>query len=100
MIKDWSVESLNGEVFHFKNSLRPFIEIMDDQWEVYFLELNEQRFYTIDDLSYEELEFYTKDDDPTFKGVKVCGNFKWTVSSPPSIYPNEKSQKFLKSIDK
>lgn len=79
MIKDWSIVSLSGEVFHFKNSLRPFTEIKSDQWEVYFLDLNEQRFYSIDDLPYEGLEFYTKDDDHSFKGVEVCGSLKWDV---------------------
>ena len=79
MIKDWNRQSLNGEIFHFKNSLRPFIEIIDDQCEAYFLDLSQQHFYTLDDLVYEELNFYTKDDDPDFKGVEVCGNFKWDV---------------------
>lgn len=79
MIKDWSIESLYGEIFHFKNSLRPFIEITDEQSEAYFLDLSQQRYYTIDDLPYEGLEFYAKNDDRTFKGVEICGNFKWGV---------------------
>lgn len=79
MIKDWSIESLDGEVFHFKNSSRPFIEILNSQYEGYFLDLNQQRYYTLDDLPYEGLEFYAKDDDRTFKGVEVYGNFKWEV---------------------
>ena len=79
MIKDWSIENLYGEIFHFKNSLRPFIEIRNTQWEVYFVDINEQEFYDLDDLPCEGLEFYTKDDDPSFKGVEVCGKFKWDV---------------------
>lgn len=27
MIRDWNRENLKGQVFHFKASLRPFIEV-------------------------------------------------------------------------
>ena len=77
MIKDWNRENLNGKIFHFKNSLRPFIDVSNKitHCDFYFLDLNEKIFYSFDELEDEGLEFYTKDDDPDFKGVDVCGIF-------------------------
>ena len=52
MIKDWNRENLNGKVFHFKNSLRPFIDVSNKitHCDLYFLDLNEEIFYSFYEL--------------------------------------------------
>ena len=78
MIKDWNREDLQGQVFHFKNSLRPFTAIKDGAWDNYFLDLNEGIFYTLYELlEAEGLRFYEKEDDEDFMGVKVAGRIEW-----------------------
>ena len=80
MIKDWNRENLQGQVFHFKNSLRPFIAIQDGAWDNYFLDLSEGIFYTLHELlEVEELRFYEKEDDEDFMGVDVVGRLEWDV---------------------
>jgi hypothetical protein len=72
MIKDWNNEILDGAVFHFKNSLRPFISVYDEnEDETLFIDLHNFIGYHFDDLEYNELNFYTKNDDEDFKGVDV-----------------------------
>ena len=79
MIKDWnSGEVKNGEVFHFQNSIRPFIEIVDiNTDEPSFLDLDSYEAYTFDNLPYQGLEFYTKENDKYFYGVDVVGKISW-----------------------
>lgn len=77
MIKDWNREDLQGQVFHFKNSLRPFIAIRDCARDYFFLDLNEGIFYSFDDLEFEGLCFYEKEDDDDFKGVEIAGKVEW-----------------------
>ena len=77
MIKDWNRnEVLGNTVFHFKNSLRPFVSVPMDNFEDIFIDINEWVAYTLDDLERENLFFYTKEDDPIFKGVEVAGTIK------------------------
>lgn len=77
MIKDWNRENLTGKVFHFKNSLRPFICVENTAGDYYFLDVNESRFYSFKELDYEGLEFYRKEDDDDFMGVMIEGHIKW-----------------------
>lgn len=71
MIKDWNRSQVLGQaVFHFKNSLRPFVSITVLNQDI-FLDIDLMEGYTLDELEYEGLEFYTKDDDEDFKGVNV-----------------------------
>lgn len=80
MIKDWNKgENKKGEVFHFKNSLRPFIEIVlpQNNYTGVFVDINTFEGYQFDDLEYEGLEFYSKEDDKDFMGVQVDGRIEW-----------------------
>lgn len=77
MIRDWNRNQVLGNtVFHFKNSLRPFINVDDINGTYYFLDLNELVFYPFEALEYEGLEFYTKEEDEDFMGVEVAGTIK------------------------
>ncbi len=77
MIKDWNRSEVFGPtVFHFKNSLRPFVFVQMDNFEDIFIDINEWVAYTFDDLEFEGLNFYTKEDDDVFKGVEVAGTLK------------------------
>ncbi len=79
MIIDWNRTTLeNGTVFHFKNSLRPFIDIEKDG-NYYFLDVNEIKLYTLGDLRREGLEFYKDEDDEDFSGVEIDGKIEWVV---------------------
>ena len=78
MLKDWNRREVNkGEVFYFKNSLRPFITIDNTAEDDLFLDINEMIVYSLDDLDYEKLYFYEKEDDEDFKGVKIAGKIEW-----------------------
>ena len=76
MIRDWNRENLTGKVFHFQNSLRPFTEVYNTCDERYFLDLNESKIYSFEEL-YDELSFYDDDEDDDFMGVKVDGHVEW-----------------------
>ena len=78
MIRDWNRENLKGQVFHFKASLRPFIEVSMVN-DFGFLDLNDFNIYELDDLKSEGLFFFKKEDDEDFKGVDVVGHLKWDV---------------------
>lgn len=78
MVKDWNRENLEGQVFHFKASLRPFIEIRTTN-EFGFLDLNDFTIYELDDLKSEGLFFFEKEDDKDFEGVDVVGRLEWDV---------------------
>ena len=75
MIKDWNRKDIK-EVFHFKNSLRPFINVDNTSGDFCFLDLNERKVYTYDDLEYEGLEFYKDNVDDDFMGVEIDGEIK------------------------
>lgn len=77
MIKDWNREDLTGQVFHLKNSLRPFTAIKNCTGEDFFLDLNEGIFYSFYEvLEGEGLLFYEKEDDDDFFGVEVVGHIE------------------------
>lgn len=77
MIVDWNKTTLeDGTVFHFKNSLRPFIDI-DKDGDYYFLDINEIKLYTLEDLRHEGLSFYEDENNEDFRGVKIDGKIKW-----------------------
>ena len=64
-------------MFHFQYSLRPFIcaRGMDD--DLYFIDLTEGVVYNWDELGYNDLYFYTKEDDEDFYGVAVIGDINY-----------------------
>ena len=77
MLKDWNrCKIVKNEVFHFKNSLRPFVNVDNTSGDFCFLDLNEMKVYTFDDLDYEGLYFYTIEEDDDFMGVEIAGNIK------------------------
>ena len=78
MIVDWNRKDLRGQVFHFKASLRPFIEVrMINGFG--FLDLNDFALYELDDLKSEGLLFFEKEGDEDFQGVDVAGRLEWDV---------------------
>lgn len=78
IIKDWNRGEINeNEVFHFKNSLRPFIAVQDTCGEHLFLDLDEKMIYSLEALEYENLSFYDKEDDEDFMGVEIDGKIDW-----------------------
>lgn len=78
MIIDWNRQTLKpGQVFHFKNSLRPFISVDNTSGDFCFLDFNEMKIYTFDELEYEGLYFYTDETDDDFMGVELDGKIKW-----------------------
>lgn len=78
MIRDWNRENLQGQVFHFKASLRPFIEVNTPN-DYGFLDLNDFTLYELDNLKSESLFFFEKEGDEDFKGVDVVGRLEWYV---------------------
>lgn len=78
MIVNWNNYEVNhSQVFHFQHSLRPFVEVIDTRGEGLFLDVNEMKVYTFEDLEKDELYFYRKDDDEDYLGVEVDGKVEW-----------------------
>ena len=78
MIRDWNREDLQGQVFHFKNSLRPFTAVKNSVSEDFFLDLNEGIFYNFYELlEGEGLRYYENENDDDFIGVEVVGHVEW-----------------------
>lgn len=78
MIVDWNRRKLEyGQVFHFQNSLRPFIGIRNTSGDALFLDIDKMIAYDFDELEYEGLEFYSKEDDDDFLGVELDGRIEW-----------------------
>lgn len=78
MIIDWNRETLmRGQVFHFKNSLRPFVEVCTTSDNTLFLDVDAMIAYNFDELEYEGLEFYRKEEDDDFLGVEIDGHIEW-----------------------
>lgn len=80
IIKNWNRRELNkNEVFHFKNSLRPFISIESYEGGCFFLDIDEGCFYPLDALEFEGLEFYKDEteEDLDFMGVEIDGKLDW-----------------------
>ena len=78
MIVDWNKKDLRGQVFHFKASLRPFIEVRTIN-DFGFLDLNDFALYELDELKSEGLFFFEKENDEDFRGVDVVGRLEWDV---------------------
>ena len=76
MTVDWNRLNLEGYVFHFKASLRPFIEVKTPNGYG-FLDLNDFTLYELDTLESEGLFFFEKEDDEDFKGVMIDGRVQW-----------------------
>lgn len=78
MIADWNRNEVEkGQVFHFKNSLRPFIIVKDSNDNELFLNIEEMKIYSLDELETEVLFFYRIDDDDDFLGVNLDGHIEW-----------------------
>lgn len=78
MIIDWNRTTLEyGQVFHFANSLRPFVEVKSADGDTLFLDINQMIVYNFDELEYEGLEFYHQEDDDDFQGVEIDGYVTW-----------------------
>lgn len=59
------------EIFHFKNSLRNFITCYKNGTQ-YYLDLDSRILYNFDELDYEGLYFYYKEEDEDFLGVEIA----------------------------
>lgn len=78
MIIDWNRETLmRGQAFHFKNSLRPFVEVCTTGDNTLFLDVDKMIVYDFDELEYEGLQFYRKEEDDDFLGVEIDGYVAW-----------------------
>lgn len=80
MIVNWNKgEVKKGQVFHFKNSLRPFIDITSEAGgDILFLDINEWEiygFYEIQEV--EGLRFYENEGDEDYLGVEIDGKIEW-----------------------
>lgn len=77
-IVDWNIGEVGkNEVFHFKNSLRPFIEIHNVYHEDLFLDIDNGECYSFEALEYEGLFFYEDENNDDFMGVEIDGKIKW-----------------------
>ena len=85
MIIDWNdKDHKSNEVFHFKNSLRPFIEAADYYGDPVFIDIDAMTTHTYDDIIISEgLKFYSGDDvgidDPDFLGIEIDGKIEWVA---------------------
>ena len=80
MVKDFNRGQVkSGETFHFQHSLISFIWIdRDDSVDGgYFVDIDEFRAYTLDELANDGFYFYSKEEDEDFKGVEVDGKLEW-----------------------
>ena len=79
MIKDWNRHEIgHNEVFHFKNSLAPFISVVNENGDQMFVNIQTGEVFSfewVDVLGY--YQFYEKEDDPDFLGVEVDGKIEW-----------------------
>ena len=79
MIKNWNIgEVKEGEVFHFENSLEPFIWFTDGYGNDCFLDINTFELYNLSDLNIYGYNFYSEDDGDYF-GLEVDGKIKWVA---------------------
>ena len=78
MILDYNRYEVNrGQVFHFKNSLVPFVNISTEDDDL-FLDIDELEAYTLNEiLLSDDYEFYEKEDDEDFLGVESFGRIRW-----------------------
>ena len=61
-------------MFHFKNSLRPFIcSYLFSNGDMVFVDIKEGFVYQMDELENHYLEFYRDEEDDDFLGVAIIG---------------------------
>lgn len=71
IIVDYNRGMAEGKVFHFRNSLRPFIVVtLPDDTDI-FVDLHWHLAYTYEHLVFEGLEFYETEADEDFMGVAL-----------------------------
>lgn len=76
IVVDYNRGMAQGKVFHFRNSLRPFIVAsMPDDTHI-FVDLHCGLAYTREDLNFEGLEFYKTEADEDFMGVALIEDFE------------------------
>ena len=66
-----------GEVFHFKHSLRPFIQVSHIEDDNFFVDIDNYELYTLSELLCEGYDFYLDENDENFYGVEVEGHIEW-----------------------
>lgn len=77
MIKNWNSREVKPlkDVFHFKNSLRPFVTVESSSGNYLFIDINEGVAYDFNEV-YEDFTFYSKEEDEDFLGVEIDGTIK------------------------
>ena len=71
IIVDYNRGMAAGKVFHFRNSLRPFIVASLPNGDDIFVDLHWHLAFTREDLNFEGLEFYETEADEDFMGVAL-----------------------------
>jgi hypothetical protein len=71
IIVDYNRGMAEGKVFHFRNSLRPFIVVSLVNGDDIFVDLHWRLAYTREDLDFEGLDFYETEADEDFMGVAL-----------------------------
>lgn len=78
MIADWNGNEVEKcQVFHFRNSLRPFVVVRNTEGKRLFLDLDTMEVLSYQDLEYDDLQFYTLEKDEDFCGVQIDGRIAW-----------------------
>jgi hypothetical protein len=71
IVVDYNRGMAKGKVFHFRNSLRPFIVAsLPDDTDI-FVDLHWGLAYTREELTFEGLDFYETEADEDFMGVAL-----------------------------
>ena len=71
IVVDYNRGMAKGKVFHFRNSLRPFIVASLPNGDDIFVNLRWGLAYTREDLNFEGLNFYETEADEDFMGVAL-----------------------------
>lgn len=71
IVVDYNRGMAEGKVFHFRNSLRPFIVASLLNGDDIFVDLYRHLGFTREDLNFEGLEFYETEADEDFMGVAL-----------------------------
>jgi hypothetical protein len=76
IVVDYNRGMAKGKVFHFRNSLRPFIVAsLPDDTDI-FVDLHWGLAYTREELTFEGLDFYETEADEDFMGVALIEGFE------------------------
>lgn len=76
IVVDYNRGMAYDKVFHFRNSLRPFIVATLPEGDNIFVDLHWHLAYTREDLNFEGLEFYETEADEDFMGVALIEGFE------------------------